>query len=232
MKNVIFYFLFTMMLFHGLPASAGGLQKTESRVVSAFSEINVSSALKLVITQSDDYSLKLEGDEDILRLVEIKQKGEVLNIGLKESFQGNLNEPLTVYVSCRELKALRVSGACSVETANQLKTSDLKIISNGAGKLDLDIHVAKLEATLNGASLVTVKGKCDKSTLIVSGASNLEAGELIENDVVLECTGASKVFVNATRSLDIHASGASSVKYSGTATVKTESKGVSSIKKV
>src|SRR3954471_6353994 len=87
-KKLFIYFLLMLCMSYQLHASedrikGNGKLKTETRTISAFNEIHVSHAVKVVITKDDNYSLKIEGDENLLPYVEIHEKGNSLDIGMK-----------------------------------------------------------------------------------------------------------------------------------------------------
>jgi hypothetical protein len=237
MRHFIHSILIFLFVLTGHTATAGndkikgeGPLKTETRAITSFDEINASYAVKLVLTQSDKYSLKIEADESWMKYVEVSQSGNVLSVGMQEGHDYDGNKNITIYISYVKLNTIVLTGATLVETTNQLTADKLKITSNGASKVSMNIHVKELDANSSGASHLIFRGTCDKATFVFSGASNLSASELQVTDASLECTGASKATVNVSGTLDAHASGASNIRYSGNPTVTKDINGVSSIK--
>lgn len=205
-------------------------ETSETRAISPFTELTISHALKIMLTQSDNYSLKLEGDAEMIKDIEINQSGNSLSIGMKEHSNRSYNSEVTIYISCKQLSKLQLSGASSLETKGSFNLTNLAIISNGAGKISMDLTASSIDVSVNGASHVTLTGKAGKADFSINGASALKAGDFDADNMKVECSGASSAVVNAQKTLDIVAAGASNVKYSGSASVTKETTGVSSIK--
>jgi hypothetical protein len=213
------------------PVKESGNSKSETRNVAAFDEISVRNAVKLILTQSDSYSVKVVADENVLPYVETKVSGSTLSIGMKETFEFNNYSTITVYVSFRQLNALQLFGASTVETTNGIESKSFRISSSGASKISMQIETTGLDVALNGASYATLTGKAAKATITVNGASDLKAQDFVMNDATVECMGASRANIYVRDSLDVHASGASSVKYSGPVkNITKDTNGVSTIK--
>ncbi|MBQ8704813.1 MAG: DUF2807 domain-containing protein [Paludibacteraceae bacterium] len=78
------------------------------------------------------------------------------------------------------------------------------------------VHVPTLDGiTLSGASKADVHGVADSLHAEVSGASKLDAEELIVRDLHINVNGASKAEVYVTGTLWAQASGASTIRYEG-----------------
>ncbi|MDB5227736.1 MAG: putative lipoprotein [Bacteroidota bacterium] len=231
----LFIFLLMLSMSYALHANdrikGNGQLKTETRTISAFKEIRVSHAVKLVITQEEKYAMKIEGDENLLPYLEIKQEGNLLDIGMKRGHDFDFDKGITVYISFKELNSINASGASGVESKNLIKEGSFEINSSGASRIVLNLEVSTLETVASGASQIVLNGKTSKAAFNISGASDLSASEFATDDVVLNSSGASKAFVNASKSLDVTVSGASNVKYTGAAAIiKKDISGVSSFK--
>lgn len=244
MKTIIYQpakklFIYLMLMFcmcFSLHASndkikESGKTKTETRTISAFKDIHVSHAIKLVITQEDKYALKIEGDENLLPNILINQNGNSLDIGMKNGHDYDFDKGITVYISFKELNSINASGASDIKSKNAIKAASFDINSSGASHIELNLDVSDLEVIASGASNIELYGKSPKVTFTISGASKLSASDLEAEDVVLNSSGACNAYVNASKSLDVTASGVSNVKYTGAATiVNKDISGMSSFK--
>ena len=67
--------------------------KTEDRPVSDFKNVDVSGAAKVLVSQGDHPSVKIEGDENLLPYMEVNQIGNKIEVREKPGF--NLAPTLT-----------------------------------------------------------------------------------------------------------------------------------------
>ena len=92
---------------------------------------------------------------------------------------------------------------------------------NNEGFIHAEIALPELTLlSLSGASKAEVEGNFDNVQYVISGASKLDAEDAPTKIVHVNCSGASKAHVNATKELWAQASGASKIAYSGKPVVK------------
>ena len=71
-----------------------------------------------------------------------------------------------------------------------------------------------------GASKLDLSGTADTATIIIAGAGEVEAEDLLTQVMHINCAGASKAEVNVASELWAQAAGASKITYKGTPRVK------------
>lgn len=200
----------------------------------SFSEIKVSHALKVIITQSDTESLAVSAnDEKYLEDIVTELEGSTLIIRSKNnSWTGKRNRQLKVYVSFKKLEAIEVSGASDILVVGAIKQPSLKMDLSGASTMKGEIITNTLALELSGASQLNLKGTADVLKAACSGASDLNAYDLTAELANLDISGASDVEINVSKEIKAEASGASSIRYKGNATVTSiKASGASSINK-
>lgn len=180
----------------------------QKRDIRDFTGVDAGGAMRIEITVGKEFALELEGDDNILPLVETSVRGGVLHF---ERSGGICTENrLIARISMPELDNLDISGATAATVAN-VNSEDLKIKVSGASKIEINGAAADLDAK-------------------VSGASKLTAENLRTVRVRVKANGASKALVFASESVDADASGASKIIYSGNpATVNKDASGASKI---
>ncbi|WP_455608470.1 GIN domain-containing protein, partial [Bacteroides rodentium] len=112
---------------------------SEVRKVDAFSSIEVVSVATIYFTQSDTYSLKIEGKEKYVKTTTTVVKDNCLVFGFKDrDKQGrNRKEGVTVYLSAPDLKDGEFSGVGSFNSNEPLKLGDVKFQVEGVGKVNV-----------------------------------------------------------------------------------------------
>jgi hypothetical protein len=179
----------------GCAARGNGEQGAEDRTVDAFHGVDVGGVFTLDAAEGSPSSVRVEGDANLVALVETRVDGGILHVTTRERISPSL--PLVVRVRTPELREVDVSGAADAT----LTTSQ-----------------PRFELEVSGASDVTVRGTTQSFELDVSGASDVDASALKADAVEIDASGASEVDVTANVSLDVEASGASEVTWGGGAT--------------
>jgi len=186
-----------------------GNAKTETRNLSGFKGIKAGGAVKLEVAVQKDFGVTVETDDNLLEYITTEVSGDTLIIGSKDRISPTL---ISVKVSMPELTGLDVSGATTA-MVNGAKTDSLKLEASGASKVKIDGEVKTLE-------------------IDASGASGIDAENLLAENAQAEASGASSSIVNASNQVEAIASGASTVTYMGNPTNITQnSSGASTIKK-
>ena len=186
-----------------------GNVKTEKREVAGFKSVDVSGAYEVEITAQKDFSLEIEGDDNLLPLIKTEVNDGNLVIKSEKGF--NTKNPLKIRISAPDLSSLSLSGASKVDLAN---------LSNEAFLLDS-----------SGASKIRIDGTTREFTVEMSGASKLDAENLKAENVSVDSSGASKMTVFVSNRLKADLSGATKLVYAGNpVSVDKTTSGASSVK--
>lgn len=204
---------------------------TENRSASGFNSIDVSGAIDVFVKQDSSTSVKVEADDNILEYVEVHTSGSTLEIYTEHNLNLKPSHKIKVYVSNPEYKDLRVSGASSIRTENEISSDALDIELSGSSEGRLELNAPKVSVNLTGASNAEIRGKTKDFDGGASGASEIKGFDLLTENAEVDASGASHIEVFASVKLQGHASGASSVNYKGNAQVSVDKSGASSVNK-
>ncbi len=188
-------------------------QVKEERKIASFRSINVSSAIKVVLSMGASESVVFEAKEEVLSSLKAEVKDGKLLLYMEKRSSGN--DQVIAYVSAKVLHAIKTSGAAGLELTNQLETTSLSIEGSGASQMKLNLKVNDLKAELEGASKIFINGKAGALELDLSGAGSFVSKELKADSVKIKATGASQARVSAASNLKVNATGASKIIYSG-----------------
>ncbi len=218
----------------GAPLIQGGPTLSESRPVADFNAVSLTGIGALHITQGATESLTLNAPEDQLDRIETEVRGNTLYIRFvqpKLSFNFGASPNLNFDLMVKELRKLELAGATKAECA-ALKFDQLTIKTAGAADLNLQgLEGEHLNCDFSGASKANLAGKVTSQKVVLSGAAQYEAKNLISEEVTVELSGAGKATVNASNSLKANASGAASIRYIGNpAQVEKSASGAASVK--
>ncbi len=201
----------------------------EERNIQSFTEVSISSAFEVYLTQGNREELIVEIDENLLEGVKTEVVGGRLKIYTSNSIRKA--EEMNIYLTFKDLEQIKVSGAVEINGQNSFDLDEFELECSGASEIDLDLSANKLELDLSGASEIYLKGKVKEFMIDCSGASELDASGLEADYLKLDASGASEIKVFVNEELDIEASGASTVRYKGNPRINMDNSGASSVKR-
>jgi hypothetical protein len=195
--------------FDGLVIKGSGNLKTESRPVERFTAISLSTAGSLELEQTDQESLSITADDNLLSLFTSEVRDGTLYLSTTDGKFWRGKGP-HFKVTVKELRKLNISGVGSIKAIN----------------LDSE----SLSVSISGAGSGRVAGRTDNLTVSVSGTGSLDAAELKAKRAKVVVSGVGNVTVNASDELDANVSGTGTIWYIGSPKLEKSVSGVGSIK--
>jgi len=185
-----------------------GVAKTEVRPLADFTQIDVGGASTMELTVGPATTFEITADDNILPTIKTEVADGKLKITNEKSTSSNIG--VMIKASTPKLKGFRGGGAITAKVSG-VKAADFRL-------------------ELSGASNCTIAGSADQLNVDCSGASKVNAGDLVAKSVKADASGASHVTVHAAETLSADASGASSIRYTGNPTnIKKSNSGASSV---
>lgn len=213
-KKILLSLLLISVLFAGCHTwgiKGNGNVIVEERDISNVDKISVSGIFYVKLIAGEDYSLKVRAEENLINFIRTEEQQGTLVISSSKRLSPK--KKMQILVTLPEIKSIESSGVNKVYAKN--------------------IQSERLTVDLSGAGYIRLSGEVGKFTADVSGASKLEAGDLICKSAAVDVSGASHAVVFADENLVVDASGASKVKYLGEPkNIVTDVSGVSSIKRI
>ncbi|MBC8110586.1 MAG: DUF2807 domain-containing protein [Verrucomicrobia bacterium] len=232
-------------------------QEKQTRTVAVFDKVNIRSAITAFIRQGSSTSVEIETDvanKDKI-ITEVKN-GELIirrDDQWKDWWKNNDNNKIIAYITVKDLKSLRVSGASIAKGQTAFNTNgNFELEVSGASRLSLDLTAKQVNAEFSGASHCDIKlnaseadievsgashldisGKTDRQELEVSGASHFKGNDFVSKKATIEASGASHAEVAVSEDVVVNSSGASHVDYHGSPSrAVTNASGSSKVRKV
>lgn len=170
-----------------------GTAVTETRNVGVFTRVDLVGASTVTIGVGGEQQVVVRADDNLVDRVTTEVRGGTLVVGSTGSFETAV--PMSVQVTVPSLDAVRLSGSGTLAVdGHELET--LAIALSGAG-------------TIRGAGTVTTLD------VDLSGAGNVELGQLRARDAAVSVSGTGSVVVHVTGTLDADVSGTGSIAYTG-----------------
>lgn len=188
----------------------------EKKALSGVTRLQVDGVFNLTLTQSDDESIEVEGPSSLIDKLIIDQQGELLVLTMEKIDGFNFNKrDFKIRISLKDLKELNYEGVGNLKTNGLFKVGDLKLLGNGVGNLELELDAQEIDADLDMVGNITLRGKANRAIFINNGIGNLDASELIVQNMDVNSSGIGKVEVNCVGDLSLVVDGIGKVSYSG-----------------
>jgi hypothetical protein len=188
---------------------------TEKRIVQGdFTKIDVSNAIDLVIEQSDATEIVVEADDNIQKDIITKVENGTLIIKSKHNSFRVTKKKVTVKMP--KIDKLEASSASTVSNKGMIQGENLDLESSSAATIDLNVESDNISADSGSGSTISVKGKALTFHTSASSGSNVNAGELLANDIHAEASSGASVNVHPIVKLKAEANSGGSVNYNNT----------------
>jgi hypothetical protein len=189
----------------------------EKKNLTGVTRLQLDGVFNLTITQSDQESIEVVGDESMIKKLLIDQDGDLLTLSMEEDLGDNFfdKNELRINLSLKDLKELKYDGVGNVKTKGTFKVGDVRLIGSGVGNLELDLDAQQIDADFDMVGNINLEGKANKAFFTNNGVGNLDASKLIVKDMEINSSGIGNVEVHCTGDLSLVVDGIGKVSYSG-----------------
>lgn len=197
---------------------------TEQRAISSeINSIKTADNIDIIITQSDEVSLIVEGGANLLPYVKTEVSGNQLSIS-SDNKCGLLRDytiPITVYLSLPNIGYIDYTGQGNISSTNKLVLAALSIESTaGTGNFNLNVEVDDLAIRQHsGPSDFTISGKAKNSYVYTLGNGWFHMSGLQTEKSHVSHGGSGRMIVNASNSLLVELYSTGDINYYGNPTV-------------
>jgi Putative auto-transporter adhesin, head GIN domain len=202
-------------------AGRGGDTTSETHSLPSFSKVVIDGAAEVTLIQgaADNIGVELSGRQ--APRVDVEVADDTLTIAIHDHRRwwswplSGSGRPPKMTISFRQLTSIRASGAVKI-TTDSLRTDSFAIGVSGAASLHLDgLEVKQLTLTGSGAMKAEISGHAVTQKIAISGAGYYRAADLQSDEASVAVSGAGRVIVNASKTLQVGISGAGLVEYLG-----------------
>lgn len=234
-------------------AGLGGSHQGSGQVISqvrqtgAFSEVKVSSSIRVRLSQGDERRVVVETDDNLMEDLQTKVSGGCLEIGFK-SWGSYSPTVAVVTVVSPEIQEVTVRGSGRVIGQGLITARDMELEIYGTGRIDLDLKAdsvdceingsgrmklaldaARVEAQINGSGRMDMTGRSGLADLEINGSGDFNAPGLTLDRAGVEINGSGNVRLKVNDRLKIKVRGSGDVVYSGPARVESRIGGSGSV---
>jgi hypothetical protein len=192
-------------------------QDEETRKLTAFERIKVTGGLfDIRLKQGTEPSVKVEARGDLrLRDISTEVRDGVLRVDTDRRDYRDRDKFYLEITYVGDLKEIDAHGAGNISSANVLKGTELIVELNGAGNVEIEVDVERLEAEMTGAGNMRLEGKTKFLRARLSGTGSVNAFRLEAEEANVYLSGIGNMRVNVKNALDADADGLGSIRYLG-----------------
>lgn len=192
-----------------------GKQVEEYRDIDTnFTEIHLEGSIDLIISQSDEYRLKIEGGERMIPYIETRVFEDRLEISEKPN-SIERDDPVRVFVSKAYLDDIYLLGSGDIDGSGLIAGhADLEVDGSG----DMDIQFATLQTLdlkIDGSGDARVTADSDQTTFRIEGSGDIDARYLNSTDAFIYVDGSGDTRLTVSNYLNVEINGSGDVLYWG-----------------
>jgi hypothetical protein len=184
-----------------------------------FTKIYLYDDVDLVITQGNNYSIKLEGGENILSGIETSIGDSTLTIRNTNTFNWlrSYDKKIIAYVTLPHLLNLEYEATSTVTNTDTIREDSLIVTSNGgSGYIDLIIKTGTSKLNIiNGSVDMNIRGKTGVNFIFSGGYGPFHCLDLKSDFLFMRNAGTNDCYVNVSYHFEYEIMGLGNIYYRG-----------------
>ena len=193
---------------------------TKDVAIQPFDQLEASGVFNVVLTQGNKESLKIEAEDNLQPLFEIKNEGSKLMVDMKKDSHFNSKKKMTVYITFKNLKSMDLKMVGNVSSEGNLNFRDLSLANKSVGSVDLALNAQKLDIKNKSVGNLRLSGKAENAIIRSNSVGAIKASDLLVQTMDIDNDGVGSAEVNAVKELKVKDSFLGKVKNAGSATAK------------
>ncbi len=163
--------------YNGPCLDGNGPSVAETRATGNFTGINNTGSFSVFVSRSDEFSVEVVAQENLLPIIETYVSGYTLIIETKNGTCFRSDLPVEVYVTLPELEVLKLSGSGKL-IADIAENPVFECSNSGSGFVGVDtVYAAILSIGNSGSGTVNVlESHVSDMNLVQSGSGTIESG--------------------------------------------------------
>lgn len=197
----------------------------ETKSLSDFDAMSVSTDAEVVYTQDSVYKVEIKAQKNILEVLDVKVQGRELKIETKRPLLKH--DPIQIIVHTPKLVSVTMSGSGRFVADQVLSSDQLDLTISGSGQITFaTVNVKQLNVDISGSGNVNIEaGVCETQYDHISGSGNIHTENMPATTCTCKLSGSGNVYVKAGETMRVEISGSGSVCYKGRPAISSEISG-------
>ena len=182
--------------------------------LTSFDEISVTGNLEVILTKGETEQAELHVSGIPADKIAIRVDKGILKLRLLNSIFYK-NDKATIYVTYKQLKAVRGQAGAKLYSQEQLESSDLEFVANSGAELKFEVVAESLKGSASEGASLHLKGKVDRHRAHANTGGQYDADRL-EADIVYAKAGTGgHLELIANQSIEASVNTGGVIEYSG-----------------
>lgn len=202
----------------GNGVKGNGTVVTDTRSIPEdFTEVTASEGLMVYVSQSSEFSIEVEADENVIDLIATDIRNGKLRIHAEENI-GRATK--NIYVTLPKVSALGSSSGAHLETKTTIKSNELEIDASSGAILDLQVQTTEIDIDASSGANLAIGGYADDAVIDVSSGGNINAKDLQTKTCNAEASSGGNMKVQVSDRLYADAGSGGNISYTGEPSVE------------
>lgn len=193
---------------------------TKDVSVQSFNEIEVKGVFHLILVQGSRENVKIEADDNLQELFEVKNEGSKLIVAMKKDAHFSSKKQMNVTITFKQLKSMDLKMVGDVTQEGNMSFDDLSLDNKSVGSVTLSFNAQKLDLENKSVGNVKLSGKVENAVIKNKSVGALKATDLVVQTMDINNDGVGGAEVNAVKEIKVKDSSLGKVKNVGAATIK------------
>jgi hypothetical protein len=186
-----------------------------------------------VYVSSGPQSVKIEGDENLLELIETYVEGTTLTIQTRDGYWLKPKRDIKIFISSPNYSSIQSYGSGDIIGETPISDStkmDLGV--TGSANIRLEINAPVVDADITGSGDINLKGQTKSFKTEINGSGSVRAMDLKAEEAIVNIAGSGDAEVYASVKLKIDVAGSGDIRYKGNAQVSSNIAGSGGVRKM
>lgn len=197
---------------HGIEGS--GVRVRQSRQVPDFTSIQSRVPFDIQVRQSDQTSVTLSLDSNLVSHVYTDVRNQILDIESDADPLSFVTGP-HIIITMPHLLSAQTSDSGSFDAKTFDETDTVRLASSGTGSFTFAGSASRIEAVVDGSGDMHLTGKAEDEHLAVSDSGSLDARGVISKNAYVRISGAGGVSATVDGPVDVDVNGSGNVDLYG-----------------
>lgn len=193
----------------------------------SYSSINIYGDADVFITKSSQSSIRIEGEESILNVLNVSVTNDKLYIGENNCFENA--RKLKIYLSTASLNGVYVAGICNVYSPDNFVDNSFQAEISGTGTIDVNVNTQDFNSSISGDGTINLVGTANSHDVFISGEGIITSFDFITKSTDISVSGKGTIETHCTDKLDVTISGSCNVYYKGYPNITSDISGLGNI---
>jgi len=176
---------------------------TRDVAVQSFDQLEANGVFNVSLTQGSKEAVKIEAEDNLQDLFEVKNEGSKLIVGMKKDSHFNSKKKMTVYITFKNLKSMDLKMVGNLSSKGSLNFGDLSMENKSVGSVELALNAKNLEITNKSVGNLKLTGKAQTAVIRNKGVGPIKAGDLVVQTMDINNDGIGSAEVNAAKEIKV-----------------------------